>query len=161
MTSPREVPTWTAYFLAMAKLASTRSKHPRSQHGAVLVSEDHRVVSTGYNGTPRAFPENVVDWSSGMTWTNKDWTIHAEENALLYAGRKAAGCILYVTGVPCPRCMLRIVHCGVIKTICGESTYSKEASDREVLCKILEATGAGVFLFADGRQRLLLEVLDA
>ena len=144
MAQPRKVADWDSYFLSLARLVATRSKHPRSQHGAVLVNPSKRIVATGYNGCPSGFPDDEVDWGSGMTWTNKDWTIHAEENALLYAGRESWGCTIYVTGRPCPRCLLRIIHCGVVRIVCGASSYSKEDADNEVFQRIVQLSGIAV-----------------
>ena len=40
-------------------------------------------------------------------------TIHAEENALLFAGRPVEGCTLYVTHPPCARCAAMFLEAGV------------------------------------------------
>ncbi|GAA5898290.1 hypothetical protein JCM8208_006933, partial [Rhodotorula glutinis] len=45
-------PSWDTYFMLLATLASLRSNCMKRRVGAVLV-RDKRVVSTGYNGTPR------------------------------------------------------------------------------------------------------------
>lgn len=45
-------PSWDTYFMLLASLASLRSNCMKRRVGAVLVREK-RVVSTGYNGTPR------------------------------------------------------------------------------------------------------------
>ena len=45
-------PSWDTYFMLLAHLASLRSNCMKRRVGAVLV-RDKRVVSTGYNGTPR------------------------------------------------------------------------------------------------------------
>lgn len=146
MSLPREVKPWRIYFLEMAKHVATRSKHPRSQHGAVLVDSNRRIVSTGYNGAPAGFPDSQVDWSPGMTWTSRDWTIHAEENALLQAGlEKAEGCELYVTGLPCPRCLLRIAQCRICWVCCGDASYSKEGEDFKLLMKFSRMTGVSIY----------------
>jgi dCMP deaminase len=151
MASPRKVVSWDDYFLALANLVATRSKHPRSQHGAVLVDRDKRIVATGYNGCPSGFPDEEVDWNPGMTWTNRDWTIHAEENALLYAGRDAKGCTIYVTGRPCPRCLLRLIHCGVRRIVHGGSSYSQKGADKEVFDRIVSLSHIVVEFYKGGR----------
>ena len=46
-------PSWDTYFIELANLASLRSNCMKRRVGAVLVTMDKRVVSTGYNGTPR------------------------------------------------------------------------------------------------------------
>ena len=45
-------PSWDEYFMSIAQVAATRSNCRRRQVAAVLV-RDHRIISTGYNGTPR------------------------------------------------------------------------------------------------------------
>jgi dCMP deaminase len=45
-------PSWDRYFMQLASLASQRSNCMKRRVGCVLVREN-RVISTGYNGTPR------------------------------------------------------------------------------------------------------------
>jgi dCMP deaminase len=45
-------PTWDQYFMELASLASLRSNCMKRRVGCVLIREI-RVISTGYNGTPR------------------------------------------------------------------------------------------------------------
>ena len=45
-------PTWDQYFMQLASLAAQRSNCMKRRVGCVLVRE-RRVISTGYNGTPR------------------------------------------------------------------------------------------------------------
>jgi dCMP deaminase len=45
-------PSWDEYFMKLASLAALRSNCMKRRVGCVLVREK-RVISTGYNGTPR------------------------------------------------------------------------------------------------------------
>jgi dCMP deaminase len=119
MTSPDKVPEWDDYFLEMCEVVSARSKDPSTKHGAVLVDEKHRIVSTGYNGASRKIPDYLLDWGRPAKY---NWgIIHAEENALWTAERRDLdGCTLYVTGRPCCRCMMRIIHLGVSRIVCND-----------------------------------------
>ena len=45
-------PSWDQYFMELASLAAQRSNCMKRRVGCVLVRE-RRVISTGYNGTPR------------------------------------------------------------------------------------------------------------
>jgi dCMP deaminase len=45
-------PNWDQYFMQLASLAAQRSNCMKRRVGCVLVQE-RRVISTGYNGTPR------------------------------------------------------------------------------------------------------------
>jgi len=50
MSIPLRVDTWDDYFLNIAKVVSIKSKDPRCPVGAVIVSEDNIILSTGFNG---------------------------------------------------------------------------------------------------------------
>lgn len=118
MTPPREVPDWDSYFLSICRVVSTRSKDPSTQHGAVLVDEDRRIIGTGYNGGCRYINDEDLDWGRPAKY---EWgVIHAEENALWSAEKRdLSRCTLYVTGRPCSRCMMRIAHSGVERVVFG------------------------------------------
>ena len=45
-------PNWDQYFMQLASLAAQRSNCMKRRVGCVLIRE-RRVISTGYNGTPR------------------------------------------------------------------------------------------------------------
>lgn len=113
---PREVPTWDQYFLQQAVTASKRSKDPHTQHGAVVVSPANLSLGIGYNGGARRIPDDAFSWSRPAKYA---WIYHAEENALWMARRTGDldGCTIYITGHPCPSCMLRIVHAGIIRVV--------------------------------------------
>ncbi len=103
---PRQVLPWEDYFLGLAKAASSRSKDPDTQVGCVIVDHNNNIVSTGYNGPPPGGDDEAIDWARPHKY---DWVLHAEENALLRAPlANLAACTLYVTGHPCPHCMLMI-----------------------------------------------------
>ena len=120
MTPPREVICWDDYFISMCDVVALRSKDPSTQHGAVLVDDHRRVISTGYNGGCRRIDDGMIDWSRPAKYS---FVIHAEENALWTAERKnLEGCTLYITGTPCSRCMLRIAHSGVSEVVFGNKS---------------------------------------
>jgi dCMP deaminase len=106
--NPRKVIDWHNYFLNLAYDVAKRSKDPSTQCGAIIVDEENRILSTGFNGGSSEIDDEMIDWSRPNKY---DWVIHAEENALLMADRRnLKGCTLYTTGHPCRRCMLRISH---------------------------------------------------
>lgn len=114
---PREVIDWDLYFIGVSFDVSKRSKDPNTQCGAVLVDEENRIISTGYNGGCRKIDDKLVDWSRPNKYS---WVIHAEENAMWMSNRRdLEGCKLYVNGRPCSRCMLRIAHSGIGVVVYG------------------------------------------
>lgn len=96
----------------------------RAQHGAVVVKE-HKIVSTGYNGTPPGDDRScgktglcprALDTTAKHSEGNYDlcWATHAESNALLRASwDDLHGATLYVTGKPCPGCAKLIASAGI------------------------------------------------
>lgn len=103
-------PDLNDYFIQMAGLVSTRSSWPGTKVGCVL-TKNGMVVSTGYNGTPRG-------WFNEMpkTQESKKYYCHAEENAIAQAARMGArteDCVAYVTVSPCLTCARMMVNAGV------------------------------------------------
>lgn len=49
----RDVISWDEFFMSVAIAAQRRSKDPNTQVGACIASTNHRILSVGYNGTPR------------------------------------------------------------------------------------------------------------
>lgn len=132
-------PTWDLYFMTLASLAARRSNCMRRQVGCVLVREK-RIVSTGYNGTPRGIA-NCSDGGcarcNGVTAGGADLSaclcIHAEENALLEAGRDrvGGGAVLYCNTCPCLTCSIKIVQVGITEVVYSQS-YHMDAASAEV-----------------------------
>jgi deoxycytidylate deaminase len=132
-------PQWDAYFMEMARLAASRSNCCRRRVGAVLVSVDRSVVATGYNGTPRGL-RNCQDGGCSRCQGSSRCglglasclCLHAEENALLEAGRgRAIHGILYCTLAPCLQCCKKIVQAGVQRVVYARE-YSVEHDSKQV-----------------------------
>lgn len=110
-----ERPSWDDYFLEISSSVASRADCTRSKVGAVLVSSDHRIIATGYNGAP----SGVVGCLSGGCPRGKlsyeelppesDYgnciAHHAEFNAVIYANpEERSGTTIYVTRKPCTSC---------------------------------------------------------
>ncbi|KAG9087594.1 Deoxycytidine monophosphate (dCMP) deaminase, partial [Ceratobasidium sp. 392] len=96
-STERVRPGWDDYFMLLASLASLRCNCMKRRVGAVLV-RNKRVVSTGYNGTPRGLlncNEGGCKRCNGTAKSGEAYDsclcLHAEENALLEAGRDRVG----------------------------------------------------------------------
>ncbi|MCG7944016.1 MAG: dCMP deaminase family protein, partial [Candidatus Thiodiazotropha taylori] len=98
---------WDTRFLGLAAYISAWSKDPSSQVGAVI-TDGNRIISLGYNG----FAAGVEDKPERLTNRNckLNLTIHAEENAMIFAKRGLNGCTVYVTHPPCPRCASKLIQ---------------------------------------------------
>jgi dCMP deaminase len=137
---------YTQMMVAQARL----SKDKNTQMGAVLVSADGRVISTGYNGAPAGFDDETVpytrekqklaydllDADTGEVLSHHEFEankypfmVHAEINALHYArGKVPPGSKLYVIGFPCERCALDVSLSGVAEVFVTKDDYDPKST---------------------------------
>lgn len=119
----KRVLSWDETFMAVAEVVAMRSKDPSTQVGAAIVSDDKRILSLGYNGTPTGFDDADFPWgkTSANPLDNKYvYVVHSERNAILnYRGsrRDLEGSTVYVTLFPCNECMKEIVQAGVKRVV--------------------------------------------
>jgi len=107
---------WDSYFLEMAGVTSKRSPDMHTHHGCVIVDKDNRIVSTGYNGSVKGLTQGIVETARPQKYA---WTLHAEENAVLFARTSLEGCTAYVTGHPCCGCFRRFAQVGIKRIVYG------------------------------------------
>ncbi len=115
---------WDHRFLALADYISDWSKDPSTQVGCVLTKK-RRVVSMGFNG----FPAGVEDTEERLADrdTKYEMVIHAEQNALMFAGDRAEGCELYVHPLPpCARCAVLVIQAGIVRVVCDQPDFDHE-----------------------------------
>lgn len=102
---------WDEYFLQIAETVALKSKDPSSKMGCVIVDQNKRVVSLGYNGLIQGANE------SKMTLTERPmkyyFAIHSEMNALLFAYRDLTGCTLYNRVATCENCLKYCLQAGI------------------------------------------------
>jgi len=117
---------WDKRFLSLAQHIANWSKDPSTQVGAVIAHpSNRRIVSTGFNG----FPAGVEDTAERLETreVKYEMVVHAEQNALLFAGAAAEGCTLYVTPLPpCARCAVLIIQAGIQRVVCPAPDMGKE-----------------------------------
>lgn len=107
---------WDKRFLELAKLCGSWSKDPSTQVGAVIVDDNNRIVSVGYNG----FPKGVEDSEERLLDREQkyDIIVHAEANALMFANKSVEGCTLYTWPFqPCSRCAGLIIQSGITRVV--------------------------------------------
>ena len=133
---------WHNYFLKIAEDIATRSKDKSTKVGAVIVDQDHRIVSTGYNGWISECNEDLMTQDRPMKYF---LVVHAEMNALLFARRDLRGCKIYCTDAPCDTCLKHILQSGIREirfTNFGPAArYSKEQV--EAIHRLLIASSYG------------------
>lgn len=102
---------WDSRFLALAALVSTWSKDTSTKVAAILVDSKKRVVSVGFNGSPRGVED------AGERARKIMRTVHAEANALHFANRDVEGCTIYVTHPPCANCASHLIQRGIKRVV--------------------------------------------
>jgi len=128
-------PDWDTYFMNIAHVVKTRGNCSRRQVAAVVV-KDRRLISTGYNGTPRGV-RNCCDGGcircaseapSGSALSDCICS-HAEENAITqsaYHGISVKDATMYVTLSPCLTCAKMIINGGIAEVIYDEEYHFNE-----------------------------------
>lgn len=119
-------PSWDAYFMGIARMVALRSNCVKRKVAAVI-AKDRRIISTGYNGTPRGV-RNCNEGgcprcnSFGPSGSKLDecFCSHAEENAITqsaYHGVNIKESTLYTTFSPCLICTKMIVNSGIKEVV--------------------------------------------
>lgn len=123
-------PGWDDYFMSIARVVASRSNCVKRKVAAV-VTIDRRIISTGYNGTPRGTRNcneggcpRCNQLAEGGTRLDECLCSHAEENAITqaaYHGVSLKGATIYSTFSPCLQCTKMIINSGI-----GEVVYQSD-----------------------------------
>lgn len=124
-------PKFINLYMEMAESVSKLSHAKRLQVGAVVV-KDNRVISFGYNGTPRGWDNNceLVD-EDGKLSTRKE-VIHAEMNAIAKLAKSTEsgeGAEMFITHAPCMECAKLIFQSGISRVYYKNKYRTAEGID--------------------------------
>jgi len=141
-------PSWDDYFMNIAKVVASRSNCIKRKVAAVIV-KDKRIISTGYNGTPRGTrncSEGGCPRCNGFSESGKNLEecvcSHGEENAIVqasYHGISIKDSTIYTTFSPCLMCTKMIINAGI-----KEVVYNVDYPLGEVPMKLLKDAGIKV-----------------
>lgn len=142
-------PDWDEYFMDIAHVTARRSNCLR-RHVAAVIVRDRRIVSTGYNGTPRGI-KNCSDGGCARCGSDAPSgsalgeciCCHAEENAIVqaaYHGIAVKGGTLYCTTSPCLMCTKMIINAGLSEVVYEHEYHFTEQAqalfaEAGVLCR--------------------------
>ncbi|MFP6607481.1 MAG: cytidine/deoxycytidylate deaminase family protein, partial [Myxococcota bacterium] len=121
-----ERPDWDVYFMDIARVVASRSNCVKRKVAAVI-TKDRRIISTGYNGTPRG-TRNCNEGGcprcnqlvEGGTRLDECLCSHGVENAITqaaYHGMSLRGATLYTTYSPCLHCTKLIINAGLVEVV--------------------------------------------
>ena len=118
---------WDEYFMQIAEAAAVKSKDPSSKMGCVIVDQNKRVISLGYNGLVQGADE------SKMTLSERPmkyyFAIHSEMNALIYARRDLTGCTVYNRVATCDNCLKYCLQAGIKRFVYRELRVHSHSTD--------------------------------
>ena len=118
---------WDLRFIEMARNAASWSKDPSTQVGAIIVDDDKRVISVGYNG----FPKGVTDDERLDDREEKyKMIVHAERNALLFANKDVKNCNLFTYPfMPCSVCAGMVIQAGIKRVVTVKNNNARWQKD--------------------------------
>lgn len=102
---------WDEYFMEIAAAVATKSKDPSSKNGCVIVDQNRRPISLGYNGLIQGADENKLTLSERPM--KYYFSIHSEMNALIFAKQDLTGCTLYNNIATCDNCLKYCLQAGI------------------------------------------------
>lgn len=116
---------WNDHHMLLALTTAQRSPDPNTQVGCSIVDQDSKIVSLGYNGTPRGIDPKDIPWerTGNPENTKYPFIVHAERNAILNANRSVKNCCLVVTMFPCEECTKEIIQAGIKEVIYLKNPY--------------------------------------
>ena len=85
----------------------------------VLIVKDNQIISDGFNGTPKGFPNECEDFN-GKT---RRLVLHAESNAISKLAKSPHSSLestMYTSLSPCYECSKLIIQSGITRVVCGE-----------------------------------------
>jgi len=141
-------PSWDEYFMNIAKVVASRGNCVKRKVAAVIV-KDKRIISTGYNGTPRGTTNcneggcprcfNLAPSGENLS---ECLCSHAEENAITqaaYHGTSVKDSMIYSTLAPCLTCTKMIINSGI-----KEIVYNIDYTFDDVAFKLCTEAGVKV-----------------
>ena len=134
-------PSWDRYFMDIAQKVASRSNCIKRKVAALIV-KNGRIISTGYNGTPRRTRncfENGCPRCNKIGPSGEDlsecYCSHGEENAIVqaaYHGIAIKESALYTTFSPCLLCTKMIMNAGITEVVINQD-YPLGAPARALL----------------------------
>jgi dCMP deaminase len=141
-------PGWDEYFMRIAKVVASRSNCVKRKVAAIIVKEK-RIISTGYNGTPRGTRncnESGCKRCNSFSESGKNLEeclcSHGEENAIVqasYHGISIKDSTIYTTFSPCLMCTKMIINAGI-----KEVVFNVDYPMAETPMKLLKEAGIKV-----------------
>lgn len=110
---------WYLKFMAVAEAFAAMSKDPSTKVGAIALTDNRIMISSGYNGFPRGVNDSAARYEDRTT--KYALVSHAEANLVAqaaYSGHSLKDSTVLVTPLhPCASCAKLLVQAGVKRVI--------------------------------------------
>lgn len=112
------------YIKKICLVVSEKSSCEKSKVGAVFITEEYEILSTGFNEAPRGFPHCVgKEICIKHTHGKCKKTAHAEMNAITQAAKNGVALkdsILFCSRRPCADCLKLLINIGIQAIFCDK-----------------------------------------
>jgi len=137
---------WSFRFLKLAKHISSWSKDPSTKVGSIIVDNNHRIISMGYNGFPTGIPDTEKEYNNRDIKLKK--VVHAEANAIIFAKQDLSHCTLYVWPfMPCSNCAGLVIQSGIKKIISVTNDEARWQESFKFTKDMCERANVTLFLY--------------
>lgn len=129
-------PTKEEYFKEIVQVVAKRSTCNRAQVGALLVSPEGQLLSTGYNGSVSGMPHCTDVGCLEDKYGHCIATVHAEQNAIAQAAKHGVApenATLYTTLFPCVACLKLVLAAGVKHIKYIDEYHAKDAYEENLI----------------------------
>ena len=137
---------WDEYFMKIAEVVSLKSKDPSTKNGCVIVDQNKRVVSMGYNGLVQGADESKLTLSERPM--KYYCSIHSEMNAVLFAHQDLTNCTVYNSIATCENCLKYCLQAGIKRFVYSELRVHSHSTDPKKSMTNIESDEAVIRLLA-------------
>ena len=136
---------WHRRFLDLAQHISGWSKDPSTQVGAVIVDDNRRIVSTGYNGLPRGVEDSDQRYHDRTV--KYEMIVHGEVNAILFAQQNLHNTTLYTWPfMPCSRCAGLVIQSGIRRVVAPRCDNPRWVTSFELTQRMFHEAGVELLI---------------
>ena len=135
-----ERPTWEEFWFTLTLFYATRGTCDRLRTACILVGENNRIISAGYNGSLPG-GDHCDDVGHFMVDGHCIRTLHAEENALLNAAGDIRGATAYILDSPCIACSKKLISKGVKRILFTREYKNVEDEGRRFIVEMAQKSG--------------------
>ena len=120
------------------------SKDPDTQVAALVVTNNRRSISLGYNGFPRGIKD---DSRLKQRDLKRKIMVHAELNAILNADFSLEGATLYALKFPCHECGKAIIQKGITTVVAYPVDTDHWSDSQELSYQLLKEVSVTIIRY--------------